>query len=441
MLQNRNFKIFTFLFVILIFVFSFLNFRAVLANSPDELKQAIDQKSKELQEINDQIEDARKNLIETEEKSKTLNQVIKQTINNIKHLNLNIRASEINIEKLKLELSALNYEINDKERRINLKKEAVINLLQALQEKNNEEALIILLKNKSLAESMSESQAIMDFNIGLSLEISELEKLKNDLKDKFDQASDKKQKIEKENQNLKYKKSINEEQKREHQTLLNLNKQNEKILRQRVEKLEKQQATIIEEIEKIEEELRKKIDPSALPTARPGVLGKPIDVDLKKYLTQGYGATSFALKVYSGKFHNGIDIGAFVGTPILAAEDGEVLAIGDTDKYCPSVWYGKKRFTGSYGKYILIKHYNNLSTLYAHLSRQIVQVGDIVKRGDIIGYSGNTGRSTGPHLHFTVYANIMGANNKLLSPEIKESQNCGPQPYGASLNPLGYLQY
>jgi murein DD-endopeptidase MepM/ murein hydrolase activator NlpD len=409
------------------------------ADSPDELRQAIDEKSKELREINSQIEGARKNLVETEEKSNTLNQVIKQTTNSIKQLNLGIRGTEINIEKLKLELKMLDYDISNKEERINLKKEAIIKLLQDLQEKNREGTLIILLKNKSLAESISEIQSITDFNDGLSSEISELEELKNDSKDKFNQSLNKKERIEKENKNLKYKKSIAEDQKKEHQDLLKLNKQNEKILRQRVEELEKQQAEIIEEIEKIEEELRKQIDPSALPTARPGVLGNPVEGNLR--ITQGYGATSFAQKVYSGKFHNGIDIGMAVGTPILAAEDGEVLAVGDTDRYCPSVWHGKKRFTGSYGKYILIKHNNNLSTAYSHLSRQIVRVGDIVKRGDIIGYSGNTGRSTGPHLHFTVYANIMSGGNKFLSPEIRQSRNCGPQPYGASLNPLGYLQY
>ena len=58
----------------------------------------------------------------------------------------------------------------------------------------------------------------------------------------------------------------------------------------------------------------------------------------------------------------------------------------------------------SYGKWILIKHENGLSTLYAHLSLIKVNAGETVNTGDIIGYSGNTGYSTGPHLHLTVYA-------------------------------------
>jgi len=430
----------------IIFLFSILYFLLLglaFATSPTELREAIDQKSKELEDINSQIEEARKSLIEVEKKGKTLNQEIKGINYNLKQLNLSIRSSEINIEKTNLELSGLDYEINDQEKRISLKKEAVVKFLQAFQDKDTESALMIFLRSKSLAQSLSEFQAISDFSNGLSSEISELEKLKNELIEKFKQVASKKRQIEKENNNLKYKKSISEDQKKEIQNLLKLNSQQEKIYQKKVEELEKQQAAIIEEIEKAEEELRKQIDPTALPAARPGVLGKPMDVDIKKYLTQSYGETAFAKqsKSYSENFHNGIDVGAFVGTPVLAVEDGEVLAIGNTDKYCPSVWYGRKRFAGSYGKYIVVKHNNNLSTLYAHLSRQVVQIGDIVKRGDIIGYSGNTGRSTGPHLHFTVYANIYSTGNKLISPEIRESRTCGPQPYGASLNPLGYLQY
>jgi murein DD-endopeptidase MepM/ murein hydrolase activator NlpD len=79
----------------------------------------------------------------------------------------------------------------------------------------------------------------------------------------------------------------------------------------------------------------------------------------------------------------------------------------------------------------VINHTNNLTTLYGHFSRLLVQKGDTVTRGQIIGYSGETGFATGPHLHFTVYAQstfYMG-----------QSKTCGPMPYGGDLNPTGYL--
>ena len=139
-------------------------------------------------------------------------------------------------------------------------------------------------------------------------------------------------------------------------------------------------------------------------------------------LTQGFGATEFAKNGYKGKWHNGVDFGVPLGTTILAAEDGTVVAVGNQDSYC---------YRGAYGKFIVIEHKNNLTTLYAHLSQYIVKKGDVIKRGQVIGYSGKTGYATGPHLHFTVFAGptfYMGP-----------SKVCGPMPFGGDLNPLGYL--
>ena len=83
--------------------------------------------------------------------------------------------------------------------------------------------------------------------------------------------------------------------------------------------------------------------------------------------------------------HGGIDFAINIGEPIYAVFDGVVRVA---------------QVNGGYGNMILIRHYNNLETLYGHLSKIKVKVGQIVKAGDIIGYSGNTGFSTGPHLHF-----------------------------------------
>jgi Membrane proteins related to metalloendopeptidases len=83
--------------------------------------------------------------------------------------------------------------------------------------------------------------------------------------------------------------------------------------------------------------------------------------------------------------HTGLDIAMNIGEKVYAAFDGVVRVA---------------QVNGGYGRMILIRHYNNLETLYGHLDKIIVKVGQKVKAGDIIGYSGNTGFSTGPHLHF-----------------------------------------
>ena len=88
---------------------------------------------------------------------------------------------------------------------------------------------------------------------------------------------------------------------------------------------------------------------------------------------------------------NAVDFGAPIGTTIFAAADGVVILAK-----------GNGAYNGGYGNYIVIDHPNGTQTLYAHLSKVSVAVGDTVAKGEIIGKSGNTGRSTGPHLHFEV---------------------------------------
>lgn len=93
--------------------------------------------------------------------------------------------------------------------------------------------------------------------------------------------------------------------------------------------------------------------------------------------------------------HNAVDIGTPVGTPILAAADGTVAVARDSG------------YNGGYGDMIIINHPNGTQTVYGHLSKVSVKTGQRVVKGEQIGSSGNTGRSTGPHLHFE----IRGATN------------------------------
>lgn len=93
--------------------------------------------------------------------------------------------------------------------------------------------------------------------------------------------------------------------------------------------------------------------------------------------------------------YNGIDMGAPYNTPILASAAGSVIISRGTG------------WNGGYGKYIVVRHPNGTQTLYAHNNRNIVYQGESVVRGQVIGYVGSSGRSTGPHLHFE----IRGARN------------------------------
>lgn len=105
-------------------------------------------------------------------------------------------------------------------------------------------------------------------------------------------------------------------------------------------------------------------------------------------ITSNYGARW-------GKVHKGIDIAGNIGDPIKAALDGKVI---------------EAYYSSSYGNVITIEHGNGIQTLYAHCSKLLAKEGQEVKRGDIIAKIGNTGRSTGPHLHFELKVNGSAIN-------------------------------
>lgn len=98
------------------------------------------------------------------------------------------------------------------------------------------------------------------------------------------------------------------------------------------------------------------------------------------------------------QFHKGVDIAVGFGSPVKCAASGKVIFAGDK---------------GGYGHCIIIEHNNGLATLYGHLSEILVEANDRVTTGQVIAKSGNSGRSTGPHLHYEVHKNNQPINPKL----------------------------
>ncbi len=108
-----------------------------------------------------------------------------------------------------------------------------------------------------------------------------------------------------------------------------------------------------------------------------------------KRMASGYGYRMHPILKYR-KFHAGMDFAAKIGTPVYATGDGVVV---------------KRSSTGGYGNHLVIDHGYGYETLYGHMSKFNVKKGQKVKRGEIIGFVGNTGLSSGPHLHYEVHKN------------------------------------
>lgn len=112
----------------------------------------------------------------------------------------------------------------------------------------------------------------------------------------------------------------------------------------------------------------------------------PLEPGWEQNITQRFGG------MYSGSPHKGMDIGMPEGAPVYAAADGKVTVANASDSW-----------GYSWGYYVKINHAEGVDTLYAHLSSVAVSYGQYVHQGDVIGYVGSTGNSSGNHLHFELY--------------------------------------
>jgi len=394
------------------------------SSSEADLQAQLQAKSNELDAINQQLDAAKKNINSTEQERTTLQQQVKTIQANINTLNLGIKADTLTTQQLQLQIQQLGLDLGDISASTDLKQQAIQSTLKELQKNDatNGNLFAVFLRSGTLADGVLEVQTIHNLQNQLAYDIDNLKTLNDQYNKTIKESSAKKDSITAEQTDLQNKALIANDQKTEQQNLLKVTQGKENVFQQQYTALQKQAYQIENEIESIDAVLRTKINPSALPTAMPGVLEIPIQGDTEADITQGYGATAFATKNYAGKWHNGIDLRAPIGTPVLAAESGVVAAAGNQDAYCPR---------GAYGKFVVINHNNNLTTLYGHFSRLLVQKGDTVTRGQVIGYSGQTGFATGPHLHFTVYAQ----STFYMGP----SKTCGPMPFGGDLNPIGYL--
>ena len=229
---------------------------------------------------------------------------------------------------------------------------------------------------------------------------------------------------------LKDQKTLVEQTSKDKNVLLAETKNKESTFQQLLAERKKKKVGLETEMLDVEAKLKTIVDVSKIPKYGKGILKFPLD---NVIITQYFGNTPFSSKnpqVYNGSGHNGIDLGIKVGTPIYTAAPGIVLGTGDTDATCNGV---------SYGKWVLIKHGNGLSSLYAHLSVIQTKEGEVLTGREKIGLSGNTGYSTGPHLHFTVYASDAVQITNYVSKVCGTNIRMPIAPRAGYLNPLSYL--
>ncbi len=417
-------------FVIFLFILFFYSAKSFSASKVDELKGQIEQKNKAMELIQKEIEEYKQKIATTAEEAGSLKKQITLLLNNLAQIKADIKFTQNRIDTASLTIEELSLSANNTEQNITEDIDAISELIRLVNEADSNSLIEIILANNNLSDFFSNLDNIQDLTKQIDLRLNELKKLRVNLEESKKKIIFEKENLENKKEELMDKKDIQVNVQKQKENLLTQTKNKESLYKNLLNDRIKKQEDLEKEMKLIEEALKVAISPDYLPKTGQGVLSWPVRDPV---ITQYFGNTEFATKnpqVYKGMGHNGIDLRASIGTQITASADGKVLDTGNTDAACKGV---------SYGKWVLIEHSNNLTTLYTHLSLIKVKNGDILKRGDVMGYSGDTGFVTGPHLHFAVFA------SKAVKADYVKSKVCGTMmklplaPYNGYLNPLSYL--
>lgn len=393
------------------------------AQTAAELSAKISQKNTDIEKLEQEIKKYQSQLNDLGKQKSSLNVSIQQLDLTRKKLVADISVTENKIEKTNFKIQELSLDIGVKEDLITKDIDAIKLGIQQTNESELNNLTQIILSENNFTDVWNDIESISTIRETVREKIVELKQIKNDLEDTRQETTDARNELVFLKNELADQKKIVDQNTAEKKKLLAQTKNSEtsyqKLLKEKIAKKE----VFEKELSDYESQLKYILDPSTLPGK--GVLAWPLDYI---YITSYFGPRN--VKGISAN-HKGVDFRASVGTPLKAMSDGVVAGTGDTDIQCPGV---------SYGRFVLIKYNNGLASTYGHLSLIKVQKGDVVKRGQVVGYTGNTGSSTGPHLHLSVYPKD-GVDLKTLP-----SKSCPghvlTQPIAATnayLDPMYYL--
>ena len=357
-----------------------------------ELNQKISEKYTELTDLKKQIDTYEKQLTFTHTEAVTLQNTVKVLDISRQKMNTSIQLTQKQLESSMLKFTSLNMSIGDTEKKIVLINKSVAEMLRTLDQSDSRTTVEMVLSNGKLSEILDEGIQLTALREKVSNRVTELLAYKKSLVDKKALVEIEKKNLANYQSTLTDQKTLLDNAKKEKNDLLKLTKSRESDY-QKILDINKAKAQMLEkELSDYESKLTRKLSGNEIPTSGSKILSWPIT---NPRVTQHFGITKDSVRLYASGTHNGVDLGVNSGTPITAAASGVIQGTGDTDVACPKA---------SYGKWVLVKHDNGLTTLMAHFSLIKVSQGQRVVSGELLGYSGNTGYSTGPHLHISLFA-------------------------------------
>jgi len=388
----------------------------VRAETAEELQNKIREKDADIAALEAEINTYQGQLTNLGKQKTSLASSIKQLDLTRKKLVADITVTQKKIDKTNLAIQGLSSDISDKEDSISTNTDSIALGFRRTNELELDDVLETLLSKNDFSMIWDDIDDMITVRERLRDNIVELREVKFELEDTRAKTIEAKKELTSLKSKLADQQKIVTQNTNEKNKLLQQTKNSEanyqKLLKERLA----QRLAFEKELRDYEAQLQFVLDPSKLPSA--GVLSWPLsDV----FITQLFGKTVDSKRLYASGSHNGVDFRASVGTPVMAMADGTIMGTGDTDTTC----YG-----ASFGKFVFIQYNNGLSSTFGHLSLIKVIQNQKVKRGEVVGYSGNTGHTTGPHLHVSLYA------SQAVKMTSKPSVACGGRIYTLPVSPV-----
>ncbi len=364
------------------------------AQTVDTLKNQQSDLQARLQEIRQKISSFQTQISATQKQANTLKNQISIFDNQISLLALQIEANQTQVDDTNLQIDEIEEQIDRRKAEISDNKKILGQLIVQLNEMDTNSLLYMGLGNDNFSAFLDQVQYTQSVQGKVFQIVQNIKAVKAKLEQQEVELKEQLKQLEELRDQLDQNQTALNGQRQERQGLLNQTKGVERNYQTLLSKSKGEEANIEKEMNDLDNAIRAKLGNLAPPKAT-GTLSYP----MAGSLTQGYGNTGFTSLGYS--FHNGLDLAAPPNTPIYAAADGTVVAC-DTGE-------------AAYGNWCAIKHNltdgRQIVTLYAHMTTFKLRGGQAVKRGDLVGYEGNTGNTTrllyGPHrgfhLHFTVF--------------------------------------
>lgn len=396
-----------------------------------KLQSQIENKNERLSDIEKEIAQYEAALREVGAEKSTLQSAINRLETERRKVQADISYTENKISSTDLKIDKLTLEIENTESDIEDNENAIRAVLRKMNTADNESLVEVLLRQENISTFWNEYEELTQIKHGMMTKIAALDALKDTYEEKRSESAIFKEEL------LSLKSQYSDQNwvlantKENKAQLLSATKNEEANYQSLLSQKKAARDKLLAEVRDIESQIQFILDPNTIPTPGTAVFRWPLD---NPYITQYFGYTKFAASgAYGGSQHNGMDLGAPVGTKLYAPLTGTVRNVGNTDAV-PGCY--------SWGKWLLIDHPNGLSSMFAHMSHISVSPGQKVNTGDIVGYVGNTGYSTGPHLHYTVYVTD-GVKVKQFN-QFKKVTGCGAalSPFAAIeayMDPLDFL--